>query len=369
MERPHPSAEPSGLLAPGTPVTHQDWASLRIFLEIARELSFTRAAERLCVSQPTVSRQIAQLERRCARQLVVRTSRSVRLTAAGLELAGRLSAAMQAIEATLASAGPVPARSPALRLGLFQVPQVALTGHLAEQHRGGECRWEATSPELGARRVAAGELDVYCGVWCADVVPVPDDGLRCLSVLTVPMWVAASANHPVARASGADLADLGDEHWVSPADRHLREAFHLACERAGVRPRIRAVTDDTAEIAAVVRADLAIALVTPWATRPASLPARPCSNAPELTLVVATRPAAPPSLRRAVAEAARGSLWRSAVDDRGLRDWFADHPRRWTMSEVTGGSAGHAAGGERRGEGADAVHADGVDPGQLAHPA
>lgn len=62
---------------------------LRYFLEIAREGSVTRAAEKLHVSQPTLSRQIKELEIELGKKLFVRSSFSVRLTEEGMLLRKR----------------------------------------------------------------------------------------------------------------------------------------------------------------------------------------------------------------------------------------------------------------------------------------
>lgn len=62
---------------------------LRYFLEIAREGSVTRAAERLHVSQPTLSKQIKELEAELGKKLFIRSSFSVRLTEEGMLLRKR----------------------------------------------------------------------------------------------------------------------------------------------------------------------------------------------------------------------------------------------------------------------------------------
>jgi DNA-binding transcriptional LysR family regulator len=75
---------------------------LRIFLTLADELHFGRTAERLGISQPSVSEAIRLLERRVGARLFERTSRSVRLTPAGTGLQQRLAPALETLDRTLA---------------------------------------------------------------------------------------------------------------------------------------------------------------------------------------------------------------------------------------------------------------------------
>jgi DNA-binding transcriptional LysR family regulator len=68
---------------------HLEVEQLRALATLAEELNFTRAARRLGVAQPALSARISRMERRLGRKLVERSTRSVRLTDAGLELLAR----------------------------------------------------------------------------------------------------------------------------------------------------------------------------------------------------------------------------------------------------------------------------------------
>jgi DNA-binding transcriptional LysR family regulator len=87
----------------------EDLNKLRIFVTIARLTSFTRAAERLHLTQPTVSQQLTMLEKSVGALLIERDTRHLRLTRAGEVLLGYaerlLVLAVEAVDATRAAAG------------------------------------------------------------------------------------------------------------------------------------------------------------------------------------------------------------------------------------------------------------------------
>jgi len=96
-----------------------DIRQLRYFLVLAEELNFRRAAERLHLTQPPLSRQIAALEAALGTPLLERRGNSTRLTEAGQQARQRFAEAVAAFEAAVRSVGSAAARPRAkLRLGL-----------------------------------------------------------------------------------------------------------------------------------------------------------------------------------------------------------------------------------------------------------
>ncbi|QYZ71488.1 LysR family transcriptional regulator [Neotabrizicola shimadae] len=80
-----------------------DLTALQIFIEVARDLSFTNAAARLGLAPSSVSRTIRDLEDRIGVRLLTRTTRSVSLTEAGLRLLDRAAPRLEEISAELAA--------------------------------------------------------------------------------------------------------------------------------------------------------------------------------------------------------------------------------------------------------------------------
>src|SRR3954471_14605754 len=80
---------------------------LRAFVAVAEELNFSRAAERLYVSQPALSRQIRTLERVVGCELLRRTTHRVELTLAGSALLDRARSVLEALDAAVAAAQSV----------------------------------------------------------------------------------------------------------------------------------------------------------------------------------------------------------------------------------------------------------------------
>src|SRR4051812_27612468 len=148
---------------------------LRYFLAVAEELSVTRAAERVFVSQPALSKRIRRLERDLRAELLRRGHRAVTLTAAGEALRPRAAAIVAAWDEALlelraaagAEAGEIAVGlHPAVGRGLYARAAPAL----AERHPGVRVSLRAVGWDDPTAGLADGATDLAL-VW----LPLPGD--------------------------------------------------------------------------------------------------------------------------------------------------------------------------------------------------
>jgi DNA-binding transcriptional LysR family regulator len=216
-----------------------DVRQLRYFLALAEELNFRRAAERLHITQPPLSRQIAALEAGLGVALFERQAAGTRLTPAGQRARTAFAAALQAFEAALAEVAGATARgTQGLRLGLPWWVDMSACGAfeaaLREAEGLGELRLSnATSPEL-QRLLQRGEID-------AALITLPQDlqGLVHWPVARVPHVALLPAASPLARKRALRLRDLEGLTFLRFAKRShpaLWSHFQRQYDAAGFRP-------------------------------------------------------------------------------------------------------------------------------------
>ncbi|WEO97614.1 LysR family transcriptional regulator [Streptomyces sp. FXJ1.172] len=238
---------------------------LRYFVAVAEELHFTRAAERLFVSQPALSKQIRALERQLGAELLRRDQHGVALTAAGEALLPHARGVLAAWEA---GAAAVEAAKAAQRSTL-------VVGMSTSPGRGGllpaiRSRFTAAHPETVIRLrqlswddptagLADGETDVAF-VW----LPLPDEERYDWTVVAEePRLLALPEGHPLARRAELDFADLLDEPFLAlpKSAGRLRDHWLALDARAGRPPRIGAEISGAEETYEALVAGLGLCLV------------------------------------------------------------------------------------------------------------
>jgi len=213
---------------------------LRYFVAVAETGSFTRAAEREGVTQPTLSEQILRLEGRAhgvGRRLFDRLGRKVVLTDAGHELLGRAQSILAAVgeaerairdsaEGGLLRVGAIPTIAPFVLPGAvtqFRKSHPAVRLQLKE---------DLTERLLGD--LLAGELDV--GVMA---LPIRDERLHVEKLYPEPLVMALPPKHRLVRKEEVRLADVVDEPFILLDDVHCFGDQVLSfCHRGGLEPRV-----------------------------------------------------------------------------------------------------------------------------------
>lgn len=236
----------------------------RAFLAVAEELHFGRAAQRLQVSQSTLSRSVAQLERGLQAQLVERTTRSVVLTAAGEAL---LPHAQELLTMADRSAEIVAAatqgRTGRVRLGFASPSTNHVVGSLAREirHRLPGLRLELISSVLShisLRQVCEGELDIALGRW--DALPAQ---VTSRVIVQEKLVLALPESHRLARRASISVRELERDSWVvlpSGPGAALPQRLHTLAAQAGFVPKITQIAPDSATSMVLVASGYGVAM-------------------------------------------------------------------------------------------------------------
>ncbi|WP_302832710.1 LysR substrate-binding domain-containing protein [Streptomyces sp. GbtcB6] len=193
---------------------------LRYFVAVAEELHFGRAAERLGMAQPPLSRAIRTLERQLGVALLERTTRQVTLTPAGEVLLRDARTALDAIGAAGRRARHAGEPAPRLRLALKPDVDGGLLPRILDAYDG-EAAALPVELVLGrfgeqAQAVRDGRADA-----ALLLTPFDDRGLDVEPLAAEPFLLAVAAADPLAARSSLRLADLAGRSLPdgSPADQ------------------------------------------------------------------------------------------------------------------------------------------------------
>jgi DNA-binding transcriptional LysR family regulator len=214
---------------PVDPEHHLDLSELQVFLTVAREGSFSRAAERLYRTQPAISLGIRKLEESLGQPLFVRGSRPVRLTDAGTllkEYAERLLNLRDEVKKGLTELEGL--KRGELSLGVNESSIHALLPALAKfrsAHPGVQVRVH----RMFSRDIPHEVLNYRLDVGAVSFVP-REPQLQATEILKDELALVVPLKHPLAKKREVDIEELGQETFVghiveSPYRRRVIELF------------------------------------------------------------------------------------------------------------------------------------------------
>lgn len=247
-----------------------DLRQLRCFIAVAEELHFGRAAERLGLAPPALSRQISALEDELGVSLLTRTTRQVALTRAGLIMLEEAKAILVRMERASRSVREASlASSKVLRVGAIDaasssfVPEALVT--FRSRHPGIEIKFvEAMTAPL-VQMLEAGKLDLA-------LLRPPRKPTDCaFEILRVERpIVVLSESHPLAAREHLTMQDLVGEPFVVPSKRIRPFAYDLVMayfESVGAVPNVTIEATEKPAMMSAVAAGLGMALAPDWVSR------------------------------------------------------------------------------------------------------
>jgi DNA-binding transcriptional LysR family regulator len=238
---------------------------LEYFVAVAEEANFTRAAERVHISQPGVSAQIRQLEHELGATLIDRSGRAATLTTAG-------EAALEHARAALGSAAAVREAVDQVR-GLIRgrvlvgmvtsctvEPLFEALAAFHREHPGVEITLVEDNSDQLLERIRAGALDLALVGTSGDAAAREP---RTLPVVSERLVAAVAPTHPLAERSSVTLAELASHPLAClPTGTGIRAVFDQACVAAGLRPRVAVQAAAPRAVADLAARGLGIAVLS-----------------------------------------------------------------------------------------------------------
>jgi DNA-binding transcriptional LysR family regulator len=238
---------------------------LLAFIAVAETQHFGRAAQRLFVSQPALSRTVRQLEDSVGVPLLSRTTRRVLVTPAGLAFLERARSLLEGVGEAVQAARRVASGE----VGRVRVAYMdfAILGVLPQLVAGFRTLYPEIQVELRyswtqrqKRELLAGEIDVGFMIG-----PFHGPGVRTMEVARERYVAVLPAGHRLARRAGLRLADLAREQFVFGVREEwgpMHEAVSRLCNRAGFEPRVVQEAHSRDGIFGFVAAGLGVAVYT-----------------------------------------------------------------------------------------------------------
>ena len=240
---------------------------LRYFQAVAEELSFARAARRLHIAQPALSRAVKQLEAALGASVLERSRHHVRLTPAGEVLLRETAALLQQLEESVVRVRRTAAGEEGeLRLGYIGPPTQPFLGRLLREYRKlyplVAIHLEERTPERVWEMVAKGRLSAAI---TRPVLTHEALGLRTVTLREERLGIVVPEGHSLAHRRWVPWSALARQPLVVLARREgmgLHDAVMVGCRLAGVTPRLAHTPSLIGTVMSYVEAGAGVGVVT-----------------------------------------------------------------------------------------------------------
>lgn len=240
-----------------------DIRQIEYFVEVAKQLSFTKAAATLHVSQPSISKAIQNVEAELGVPLFYRSSKQLELTDAGQAV---LINSMQVLESfeNLRSelTDLMELKKGQIRIGIPPIVGAEFFSKLISYYKEQYPYIEILLTEVGTKKIReeieAGELDI--GLVCS--ASSSNENLETIHFLKDPLQLIVHEQHPLAKKETVTLSDLVEEAFIIyRKDFILYDRIIEECSKLGFFPTIACETTQKDLFIEMVQAKLGIALL------------------------------------------------------------------------------------------------------------
>ena len=267
---------------------------LQYFVVVAEELHFTKAANRLNMSQPPLSRQIRILEDEIGAQLLHRTKRSVALTPAGRALYEEIVPVLATLDSIVWRVRRI-SEGEERELNVtcsFSTSQRLLPYVVSEYHARHPkiiIKVNELPADMQRDAITRGVVDVGFVR-----LPVEEPQLAVAALYEEPLVVALPASHRLASRKKLSISDLRNETFLKAAARQsaaLFESVEALCLRAGFVTKVAEVSSNLNTALGLVGVGMGIALIPESmnSLRPRNVIYRPLGDSPQSTVAAIWR--------------------------------------------------------------------------------
>lgn len=239
-----------------------DLHHLKYFIEVARQKSFTRAAEINCVSQSAISKTIKDLENELGTTLFNRTSKYVQLTDAGVILLNQSQQIVSMFDNLTANfETELKLEKGKITIGLPSITGASIFAELLASFRKKHPHVDIELYEYGSKKVVVGIQDGTLDIGVICNLP-NNDMFETMPLSNDPLQVVVHPQHPLRSISSVSLASLANESFVLyTKDFSLHEEIVNNCKAVGFQPKIVFETSQLELMIQMVAANLGIALL------------------------------------------------------------------------------------------------------------
>jgi len=221
-------------------IRHTTFRQMQVFEAIVRLGSFTRAAEELFLTQPTVSTQLKKLTGVMGLPLIDQAGRQIRATESGEELYRAIRKIFDTLSDLDTRIAELKGLSRGrLRLGVITTAQYfapEILGDFCRQHPGIDVSLKVCNRDDILERIQGNEDDLYI----LGQPPVGDLNVQAYSFAPNPLVVMASRDHPLCKASNITIERLAQEPFISrEVGSGIRDAAMRLFAQHQVVPNIR----------------------------------------------------------------------------------------------------------------------------------